>query len=74
MFENKLINGIHVTRYIMSWVRKGGQLRYGDDIDNFYDWLLSLGLNEDEADYIKYIATNGKLELETKAMMFLKNK
>lgn len=71
MFENKLINGIHATRYIMSWVREGGQLCTGGDIDDFNEWLLSLGLSEDDADYIKYLATNGKLELETSAMKFL---
>ena len=71
MFENKLINGIHAMRYIMSWVREGGQLCTGGDIDDFNEWLLSLGLSEDDADYIKYLATNGKLELETSAMKFL---
>ena len=73
MFENNLINGIHATRYIMSWIRKGGKLRLGEDIDNFYEWLLSLNLSEEDADYIKFIATNGKLELETSAMRFLSN-
>lgn len=71
MFENKIINGIHSTRYIMSWVRKGGQLKYGKDIDDFYDWLLSLGLCADDADEIKFLATNGKLELENSARKFL---
>lgn len=74
MFENKLINGIHTTRYIVSWLRMGGQLCTGGDIDDFNEWLLLLGLSEDDADYIKYLAMNGKLELETKAKMFLKNK
>jgi len=74
MFENKVINGyIYATRFIASWVRKGGKLRYGEDIDNFHEWLLSLGLSEDDANHIKFLATNGKLELEASAQKFLKN-
>jgi hypothetical protein len=56
----------------MSWIREGGQLRYRRDVDNFYKWLLSLGLTEDDARHIKNLATNGKLELETSARAFLK--
>ena len=72
-FENKIIEGIHATRYIMSWVREGGQLgRRGEGIDDFHEWLLSLGLTDDEAREIEFIAMNGKLELETSARAFLK--
>lgn len=72
MFENKAINGyIYETRFIASWINVGGQLRYLNDIDNFHKWLLSLGLTKDEADHIKMLATNGKLELETSARKFL---
>ena len=73
MFENKKFNDIHATRYIMSWVRMGGKLKYGKEIDNFEKWLLSIGLNEEEADYIVLLATNGKLELEVSAKAFLAN-
>lgn len=71
MFENKKFNDIHATRYIVSWVRMGGQLKYGKDVDDFHNWLLSIGLNEEEADYIELLATNGKLELEVSAKAFL---
>ena len=71
MFENKKFNDIHATRYIVSWVRMGGELRYGKGVDDFYNWLLSLGLNEEEADYITEIARCGKLELEVSAKKFL---
>ena len=74
MFENKEINGIHATRFIVSWLKKGGELRYRKDIDDFYNWLMSLGLSENDAIYIKKLATNGKLELQTSAMQYLKNK
>ena len=74
MFENRPIDGYtYATRFIASWLRKGGQLRTGEDYDNFYEWLLSLNLNEDDASHIKFLASNGKLELETSAMKFLNN-
>lgn len=71
MFENKKFNDIHATRYIMSWVRMGGKLKYGKDVEDFNNWLLSLGLSEEDADYIVLLATNGKLELEVNAKAFL---
>lgn len=75
MFENKIINGCtYATRYIASWIRKGGQLRTGKDIDNFREWLLSMKLNEDDVDCVIFLATNGKLELECSAMEFLTQK
>lgn len=73
MFENRAINGIYMTRFIASWMNKGGQIRYGKDRDNFREWLLSLGLSENDAQDILNLATNGKLELETSAKQFLKN-
>ena len=74
MFENKVINGIHATRYIMSWVHEGGKLgvSYRSN-DNFRRWLLSLGLTEDESKYIVHLANNGKLELEYSANKFLES-
>lgn len=72
MFENKLINGIHASRYIASWVIAGGSLYYGEDINDFYKWLLSMDLTEDEAKHIKRLAENGKLELEIRAEKFIK--
>ena len=74
MFENKRINGTHATRYIASWIRSGGKLRNGEDVDDFGDWLSSLGLSEEDVNDIRNIATNGKMELEHSAKMFLANK
>lgn len=72
MFENRAVNNyIYETRFIASWVRAGGKLANGEDIDNFYEWLLSLGLTEEQADHIKFLATNGKLELEIHAKKYL---
>ena len=73
MFENKLINGIHASRYIASWRNAGGQLYYVEEVNHFYKWLLTLGLTEDEAKYVRHLATNGKLELENSAEKFIDN-
>lgn len=73
-FENKVFNGEYASRYIASWIVVGGQLRYGKDVDNFKEWLLSIGLNQDEADYITELARCGKLELQENAKRFLNNK
>ena len=71
MFDNKLINGVYASRYIASWVRAGGGLYYVEDIRNFYKWLLSMGFTEDEAQHVKRLAENGKLELEIQAKQFI---
>ena len=72
MFENRVINGReYESRFIASWVREGGGLRYREDVNDFYNWLISLGLTEEQAKHIKFLATNGKLELENSARKFL---
>ena len=73
MFENKAINGyVYATRFIASWIKVGGQLRTGKDIEDFKDWLKSIGeVSEDGIDHIVYLATNGRLELEDHAKRFL---
>ena len=71
-FENESIRGIYATRFIASWLRMGGMLCTGKDVDNFRSWLLSLGLNSDEVWTIMYLATNGKMELEVNVKAFLK--
>jgi len=69
MFENKIShNGIFYSRYIASWTNEGGNP--GDS--KFVAWLIQTGCTADEAHEIRNLATNGKLELETNAMMFLK--
>ena len=74
MFENIQIDGyIYATRYIASWLREGGQLRYNKDYINFYNWLIWLGLSKKDAGHIKFLAMNGKAELEYAAKEFLNN-
>lgn len=76
MFENRMINGYtYVTRFIMSWVRMGGKLgKNGEGIDEFKKWLKSLELSDEDIRDIVFLATNGKLELESSAKAFLENK
>lgn len=74
MFTNRVImDYVYETRFIASWLKAGGQLKNGSDMAKFKRWLLSLGLTEDEADRIKFLAENGKLELQHSASNFLKN-
>lgn len=67
MFENRLYNGIHATRYIASWLNAGGWMWMGD----FEDWLMSFGLSAQEAREIWNMAICGKLELENNAEKFI---
>lgn len=71
MFTNKKINDVNATRYTASWLRAGGQLRNGADLDNFRDWLISLNLDEEDIDHIIHLAMCGKLELQTSARRFI---
>lgn len=78
MFTNKVIKGIHISRFIMSWIRSGGVFSVRGGYDDFHDWLKTLVINEtklsdDEIADIMEIARNGKLELEMSAKAFIKN-
>ena len=70
-FENKMIKGVHASRYIASWVRSGGSLKYRRE--PFREWLFSEGLTEEEVDHVDYLAHNGRMELEDSSKLFLKN-
>lgn len=75
MFENKMINGIHISRFIASWEDAGGNCR--KDRDLFRKWLSSLIINgrhltDGEIHDILFIAGNGKMELEDSAKAFIK--
>lgn len=71
MFSNNKINDVYETRYIASWLRSGGGLRFGEDYDEFRNWLKTLNLSDDEVDHIMNLAMNGKMELETSAKKFI---
>ena len=71
-FENSIIKGVHASRYIMSYLRSGGEIRYSD---KFREWLkaLPLELTDEEMDHIVEMYSNGKMEFEFDASQFLKN-
>lgn len=71
MFENKevKVTGEKYSRYIASWVVAHRQRKiFGDP---FRTWLESMGLTEDEVRECYNLATNGKLEFESCAKLFL---
>ena len=75
MFENKIIEGIHISRFIASWEDAGGNCR--KDRNLFREWLETLVINgrhltDEEIHDIYFIAGNGKLELEMSAKAFIK--
>lgn len=68
IFENRLIRGIHKSRYCASWMRAVG-VKFNR---GFKEWLKTLvidgeHLTEDEIQEIWLFATNGKLELQESA-------
>ena len=71
-FDNAVIKGVHASRYIMSYLREGGEANYRD---KFREWLksLPLELTKEEIDHILEIYSMGKLEFEINAKSFLKN-
>lgn len=71
MFENGNFNGIFYSRFIASWVRKGGMLKTGHDISMFRSWLTEIGCDDETVDKITFLASNGKLELENSAEKFI---
>lgn len=72
--KNRVIDYTYATQYIASWVRMGGQFGFHDEgVKEFREWLTSLNLEKDDIDDIVYLATNGKMELESSAKKFLAN-
>ena len=79
-FENSIIRGIHISRYIASWMIAGGTFKRhrGQPTSScaFLRWLRSLvidgeQLTEDEVRTIYNFAHNGKLELQESAKRFI---
>ena len=73
-FSNKKThNGIHYTRYIMSWIREGGSLWFNRYDSDFAKWLKTQDLTDEEIYEICELAQCGKLELEISAKQFIKS-
>ena len=63
-------NGIPYSRILMSWIKVGGECYVHS---NFKNWLLSIGLTEEEAKEIYELYSWGwKFELEEHARRYLK--
>ena len=82
-FENSIIKGIHVSRYIASWVKCGYPIHWCSrprhEKDMFMAWLETLVINgerltEEEIWTIHDFALEGKYELEVSATTFMRDK
>lgn len=71
-FENRVIGGLHATRWIASWHKVGGRFD-GVGQDQFIEWLMSNGISEDDAYLVRNLATCGKLEQQASAAQFLED-
>lgn len=75
MFENKQYEGIYYSRFLASWCNAGGS--FGQRTGwLFKDWLRQLIINgkpipEEIVNDIYNYASNGKMELEGNAKVFL---
>lgn len=73
-FENKLSSEeVHYSRYIASFIKACSEMKITFNYGLFYNWLISLGLQEDEIMSIVMFAFNGRLELEENARKYLTN-
>ena len=74
--ENVPVRGIYASQYAASWFNAGGSFKNGNDRHKFRSWLKQLKINgsyldPDEIQYIYSMTTNGKLELESNAKVFM---
>ena len=73
-WENKISSqGIHYSRYIASYMRELNDAGKPFLRGIFMIWLRKIGLTDEEVREIEFLATNGKLELETSARKFIKD-
>ena len=79
-FENSLVRGIHISRYIASWTKNSYPITTatrGYNTCLFIEWLKQLiidgePLTDDEIWRIYNFTRNGKLELESNAKAFMR--
>lgn len=62
------VQGVHYSRYIASWLRKGGDY-FGEQ---FEKWLRANDCTEQEISDIKFMATCGRMEQEMTAGYYVK--
>ena len=68
-FENAKtkVQEVYYSRYIASWLNKGGDY-FGEQ---FEKWLRANDCTEQEINDIKWMATCGKMELESTAKAYI---
>lgn len=75
MLENKKTKnqGVHYSRYIISWIKGGGYKKY-HFMSEFEDWLRKNECTEDEIHDICEMARMGKIELESDVLLMNQTK
>ena len=70
-WENGIVGTTpYYSRVIASWTKvQPGRVYFGD---KFKDWMRSIGIPEEDVQNIYQMATNGKMELEASARVYLK--
>lgn len=72
------VMGIHLSRFVASWLRCGGKY---DDGDGFITWMMNIPfknedgsfsyISQDDAEDAYWMMSCGKLELESSARAFI---
>lgn len=78
MFENKLIHGVHISRFLASWLKIVNDRYLYWSWKDYINWLKIITfdgehLTKEEIIDIFNFSTNGKLELENSVKWFLDN-
>lgn len=72
MLENMKVNGIHMSRYIASWMNAGGEFIGTWEDSSFSRWLRTVGVDDEQDVHdIFEMATCGKFELEQSARRYM---
>lgn len=72
MLENNKVRGVHMSRYIASWMNVGGEFIGTWEDSSFSRWLRTVGVtNEEDIHDIFEMATCGKFELEQSARRYM---
>ena len=62
---------VYASRIIASWIKEGGQLRTLEDKEIFRNWLISIGMPEEDIEYVIDMAYIGKSEIHGMVRTYL---
>ena len=72
MLENTKVNGIHMSRYVSSWMNVGGEFIGTWEDSSFSRWLKTVDVDDEQDIHDMWeLATCGKFELERSAEKYL---